>query len=89
MNSEDERGETALTYVKLLLHHGHFLLACQAAGLLLKQGACVDAEDGSRQTLLCHSVAYLDQAIDLTRLLLNYGAQVWHGTDVNGNQGEN
>lgn len=77
----DQRGETALTCVKVLLRRGHFGLACQTAGLLLGRGADVDAEDCSHQTLLSHSVAYLDQTVELTRLLLNHGAQVWHGTD--------
>jgi len=81
VNIRDERGAAALVYVKILLRHGHFLLACQIAKLLLDGGADVDVEDDDHQTLLSHSVASLDAACDLTRLLLNYGASVWHATD--------
>lgn len=81
VNVRDERGATALVYVKILLRHGHYLLACQIAKLLLDGGADVDVEDDDHQTLLSYSVASLDAACDLTRLLLNYGASVWHATD--------
>ena len=81
VNIRDERGATALVHVKILLRHGHFLLACQIAKLLLDGGADVDVEDDNHLTLLSHSVASLDAACDLTRLLLNYGASVWHATD--------
>ena len=81
VNSRDERGETALSHVKVLLRHGYFLLAFQVANMLLDHGADVDAEDYGHQTLLSHSVASVDHASDLTRLLLNHGADVWHGTD--------
>ena len=45
VNVRDERGATALVYVKILLRHGHYLLACQIAKLLLDGGADVDVED--------------------------------------------
>lgn len=78
MNVKDARGETALSYVKILLRKGCFRLAHQAASHLIERGALVDAEDNGRQTLLSHAVASLDAASDLTRLLLNRGADVWH-----------
>ena len=87
VNSKDFRGETALTYVKFLLRHGQFLLAFEAASLLLSRGADVDAEDYGHQTLLAHSLGYLDESADLTRLLLNHGAEVWHGTDFGRSRG--
>ncbi|XP_046647117.1 uncharacterized protein LOC124337107 [Daphnia pulicaria] len=84
VNVTDERGETALSYVKILLRKGCFRLAHQVASHLLDHGALVDAEDNGQQTLLSHSVAALDGASDLTRLLLNRGADVWHRNGTGG-----
>lgn len=78
VNVTDERGETALSSVKILLRKGCFRLAFQIASHLLDCGASIDAEDNGQQTLLSHSVSSLDAASDLTRLLLNRGADVWH-----------
>lgn len=84
VNVTDERGETALSYVKILLRKGCFRLAHQIASHLLDHGALIDAEDNGQQTLLSHSVAALDGASDLTRLLLNRGADVWHRNATGG-----
>jgi ankyrin repeat protein len=84
VNVTDERGETALSYVKILLRKGCFRLAHQIASHLLDHGALVDAEDNGQQTLLSHSVAALDGASDLTRMLLNRGADVWHRNGTGG-----
>jgi len=88
VNGRDDGGETALVYVKTLLRRGYFQLACETAKLLLDSGADVDMEDDGHQTLLSHSLASLDQACDLTRLLLNYGASVWHASDSDHYRGE-
>lgn len=77
----DERGETALSSIKILLRRGCYRIAFLAACHLLDRGAKVDAEDNGHQTLLFHSVASLDAASDLTRLLLNRGADVWYKSE--------
>ena len=78
VNARDQHGETALSLVRHLLRRGSHRLAMEIASQLLDCGASVDAEDRGRQTLLSHSVAALDASSDLTRLLLNRGADVWH-----------
>jgi hypothetical protein len=85
-NAMDSRGNTALLYVQHLLSRGLFSEAAKIAQIMLEKmmttklkgsdGSGINSVDASNRTLLSHSVAHGDQATDLTRMLLNFGAKV-------------
>jgi hypothetical protein len=66
--------------VRTLLGRGAFSEAAELARVLLRAGANPDETDPEGRSLLSYSVQQLDDCIVLTRLLLNNGASVWHGT---------
>jgi len=72
----DNHGDTSLTMVRHILEAGHFHRAHQVASLLLEHGAHPDHQNECGWSLLAYSLTYQDQAIQLTRSLLNHGATV-------------
>lgn len=74
----DENGNTALLLgVKRLMNCGLFKRAYQFAYMMLNFGSDVNWLNNSGRSLITYTVHYMDQAIDITRLLLNSGATVW------------
>jgi len=74
----DDQGNTALMLgVKRLMHCGLFKRAYQFAVIMLKFGSDVNWLNNGGRSLITYTVHYMDQAIDITRLLLNSGATVW------------
>lgn len=74
----DENGNTALILgAKRLMNCGLFKRAYQFAVMMLKFGSDVNWLNNGGRSLITYTVHYMDQAIDITRLLLNCGATVW------------
>lgn len=74
----DENGNTALILgAKRLMNCGLFKRAYQFAVMMLKFGSDVNWLNNGGRSLITYTVNYMDQAIDITRLLLNSGATVW------------
>lgn len=74
----DDQGNTALIVgVKRLMNCGLFKRAYQFAAMMLKFGSDVNWLNNGGRSLITYTVHYMDQAIDITRLLLNSGASVW------------
>lgn len=69
----------SLLVVRAALSCGQFEAAAAQAAELLAAGADPDETDAEGRTLLSHSAQHLDDAVALTRLLLNSGASVWQG----------
>lgn len=60
-----------------LLKLGEFDKAAELAAILLRAGSQPDASNAEGRTLLAYSVSHVDEAIELSRLLINAGASVW------------
>lgn len=74
----DDNGNTALLLgAKRLMNCGFFKRAYQFAVMMLKFGSDVNWLNNGGRSLITYTVHYMDQAIDITRLLLNSGATVW------------
>lgn len=75
----DSSGNTALTRLQVLLKRGMYHESYHLAKCILlnkKGNVMVNHLSQADRTLLSHSVFYGDICLDLTRLLLNHGAQV-------------
>lgn len=77
LNVADASGETPLLYVRLILQERDFENAGTFAGALLNHGADPNSKNCQQRTLLAYSMSYLDDSLNVTRLLINYGAVVW------------
>jgi len=74
----DENGNTALILgAKRPMNCGLFKRAYQFAVMMLKFGSDINWLNNGGRSLITYTVHYMDQAIDITRLLLNCGATVW------------
>lgn len=74
----DDDGDTALLLgAQRLMNCGLFNRAHQFTVMMLKYGSDVNWINNSGRSLISYAVSYMDQAIDITRLLLNSGATVW------------
>lgn len=75
---EDNDGNTCLTYLGVLLERQLFAEGLELAKLFLNDSRCNSNHlNRSARSLLSYSAAQGDACSDLTRLLLNHGAQVW------------
>ncbi|XP_069973654.1 ankyrin repeat and SOCS box protein 18 [Penaeus vannamei] len=81
VNARDNSGETPLHCVRNLLREGLYERAAEVAHTLLVAGAHIDAANNKGRTLLTYSVEYLDDALALTRTLVNHGSCVWGAAD--------
>lgn len=74
----DSEGNTPLLIgARRLLKKGAFDQAVQLVQLLLDAGSDPDSKNDEGRTLLSYSVQYMDDSLQLTRLLINNGASVW------------
>lgn len=74
----DEHGNTALIVgAKRLMNCGLFKRTYQFVAMMLKFGSDVNWLNNSGRSLITYTVHYMDQALDVTRLLLNSGATIW------------
>jgi ankyrin repeat protein len=74
---EDCDGNNSLNFISKLLERRLYNEALQLARILLQQRACdANRVNAAGRSLLSQSVTHGDACADLTRLLLNYGAQV-------------
>ncbi|CAK9301701.1 unnamed protein product [Gordionus sp. m RMFG-2023] len=74
---DTEEKLTPLLCLKFALFRRSFDFAFYVSRRLLSIGACPNDQDKQGRTLLSYSVTYLDDTFRLTRLLVNYGAQVF------------
>ena len=85
---EDCDGNNSLSFLARLLDRQLFDEALQLAKILLRTPKCdANSVNSLGRSLLSHSVSHGDACADLTRLLLNHGAQVLpfraaHGCDA-------
>ncbi|KAK7598225.1 hypothetical protein V9T40_006460 [Parthenolecanium corni] len=76
--SKDKYGNTALLVSgRKLLEEKQFDKAVELVKILLDEGADVNVINHENRTLLSYSISCMDDSIQLTTLLLNYGADVW------------
>jgi hypothetical protein len=74
----DSDGNTPLLIAgRRLLREGAFDQAAQLSHLFLQAGSDPNASNSEGRSLLTYSVHYMDDSIELTRVLLNGGASVW------------
>ena len=74
----DPEGNTPLLIAgRRLLREGAFDRAAQLSQLFLEAGSDPNAANTEGRSLLTYSVHYMDDSIQLTRVLLNAGASVW------------
>ncbi|KAJ9576221.1 hypothetical protein L9F63_006954, partial [Diploptera punctata] len=78
LSMTDSEGNTPLLIAgRRLLREGAFDRAAQISRLLLEAGSDPNAANAEGRSLLTYSVHYMDDSIELTRVLLNSGASVW------------
>lgn len=78
LNWTDGEGNTPLLIgARRLLKKGAFDQALQLVQLLIDTGSDPDSKNDEGRTLLSYSVQYMDDSLQLTRLLINSGASVW------------
>ena len=78
LSMTDSEGNTPLLIAgRRLLREGAFDQAAQLSHLFLEAGSDPNAANGEGRSLLTYSVHYMDDSIELTRVLLNGGASVW------------
>lgn len=78
LSMTDSEGNTPLLIAgRRLLREGAFDQAAQLSQLLLEAGSDPNAVNSEGRSLLTYSVHYMDESIELTRVLLNGGASVW------------
>ncbi|PSN50898.1 hypothetical protein C0J52_05355 [Blattella germanica] len=78
LSMTDPEGNTPLLIAgRRLLREGAFDRAAQLSRLLLEAGSDPNAANAEGRSLLTYSVHYMDESIELTRVLLNGGATVW------------
>ncbi|XP_014674063.1 PREDICTED: ankyrin repeat and SOCS box protein 10-like [Priapulus caudatus] len=77
LSAADRGGNTALLYVRSMLQDGAYDAAKTFADALLGSGADPNCRNCEQRSLLAYSIGCLDNSVDLTRLLINYGALVW------------
>lgn len=78
LSMRDSEGNTPLLIAgRRLLREEAFGQAAQLSQLLLEAGSDPNATNSEGRTLLTYSVHYMDESIELTRVLLNGGASVW------------
>ncbi|VVC39842.1 SOCS box domain,Ankyrin repeat-containing domain [Cinara cedri] len=76
--SVDEHGNTALIVgAKRLMNCGLFKRTFQFVSMMLAYGSDVNWLNNSGRSLITYTVHYMDQALDITKLLLNSGATIW------------
>lgn len=74
----DQYGNTALLVSgQKLLRQNAFEKAAEMARILLNEGSDVNAVNNDNRNLLSYSIQHMDDAIQLTILLLNYGINIW------------
>lgn len=74
----DEHGNTALIVgAKRLMNCGLFKRTYQFVDIMLTFGSDVNWLNNGGRSLITYTVHYMDQALDITRLLLNNGATIW------------
>ncbi|GLH11273.1 Uncharacterized protein GBIM_16081, partial [Gryllus bimaculatus] len=83
----DTEGNTPLLILgRRLLKAGAFDQAAQLSKMLLEAGSDPNAVNLEGRSLLSYSINYMDDSVELTRVLLNGGASVWPlGLSVCGN----
>ncbi|XP_069683736.1 uncharacterized protein [Periplaneta americana] len=78
LSMTDSEGNTPLLIAgRRLLRDGAFEQAAELSRLLLEAGSDPNAANAEGRSLLTYSVHYMDDSIELTRVLLNSGASVW------------
>jgi len=78
LDQRDEEGNTALLALTHLLEKREWSLAAHIATLFCTRSDCdVNSVNLQGRSLLSISVSYLDDSIELTRVLINAGARVW------------